>query len=86
MTGYVLDGLDVARVTARLGSAGEHRLMAISDAADNLLEFLRSAVGPGQEAEIAINHERNALLVFVDGELVLSCSLGELRNGLMPRN
>lgn len=60
--------------------------MAIPDAAENLLEFLRTAVGPGQEAEIAINHELNALLVFVDGEVALSCSLDDLKTGVMPPN
>jgi hypothetical protein len=76
----------VTRVTARSRTPHEHGGMTIPDAAENLMEFLRTAVGPGQEAEIAINHDLNALLVFVDGEVALTCSLDELKNGLMPRN
>jgi hypothetical protein len=47
----------------------------------NLTEFLRRTVKPGQEAEVAINTERERVIVFIDGEPVLNCSFTELMTG-----
>jgi hypothetical protein len=47
----------------------------------NLTEFLRRTVKPGQEAEVAINTERERVIVFIDGDPVLNCSFTELMTG-----
>ena len=44
----------------------------------NLVEFLRETVGPGQSADVAINNELQAVIVFIDGTPVLQCSFEEL--------
>ena len=47
----------------------------------NLTEFLRANLEPGQEAELAIHPQREEVLVFVDDELVLTCTFDELLAG-----
>jgi hypothetical protein len=47
----------------------------------NLTRFLADNLKEGQEAELAINPELRRILVFVDGELVLTCGFDELLAG-----
>ena len=47
----------------------------------NLARFLHDNLQPGQEAELAINPELRHVLVFVDGELALTCGFEELLAG-----
>lgn len=47
----------------------------------NLTRFLQDNLKEGQEAELAINPELRHILVFVDGELVLTCGFDELLAG-----
>ncbi|MGH2806277.1 MAG: hypothetical protein ACRDKT_03280 [Actinomycetota bacterium] len=49
--------------------------------AHNLTTFLADNLKEGQEAELAINPELRHILVFVDGELVLTCGFDELLAG-----
>ena len=46
--------------------------------ATNLTNFLRANLKPGQNADVAINPELRHVLVFVDGELALTCSFDDL--------
>lgn len=48
----------------------------------SLVRFLQANIGPGQEAEVALNKELEQLIVFVDGEPILSCSFADLAAGL----
>ena len=47
----------------------------------NLTRFLRANLKEGEEAEIAIHPELRHVLVFVNGELVLTCGFDELVAG-----
>ncbi|MFN2525502.1 MAG: hypothetical protein ABR505_04470 [Actinomycetota bacterium] len=47
----------------------------------HLVEFLQANVKAGQEATVAVNRALNAVLVYIDGELALSCSMDDLRRG-----
>lgn len=47
----------------------------------HLVEFLQANVKPGQEATVAVNRSLNAVLVYIDGELALSCSMDDLIGG-----
>ena len=49
--------------------------------ATNLTNFLRTNLKPGQNADVAINNDLRHVLVFVDGELALTCSFDELLKG-----
>jgi hypothetical protein len=49
--------------------------------AQNLVQFLRSNLVEGQEAQIAIHPELRRVMVFVDDELVLACSFDDLLAG-----
>jgi hypothetical protein len=49
--------------------------------ARNLSRFLQDNVRPGQEADVAINKEMQAVLVFIDGELALTAAFEELMAG-----
>lgn len=49
--------------------------------ATNLTNFLRTNLKPGQNADVAINPELRHVLVFVDGELTLTCSFDDLLLG-----
>ena len=51
------------------------------DMTKHLVEFLQANVKPGQEATVAVNRSLNAVLVYIDGELALSCSMDDLRAG-----
>ena len=44
----------------------------------NLVEFLRETVRPGENADVAINNELQAVIVFIDGTPILQCSFEEL--------
>ena len=44
----------------------------------NLVEFLRETLRPGQHADVAINNELQAVIVFIEGDPVLQCSFEEL--------
>ena len=46
--------------------------------ASNLTNFLRANLKPGQDADVAINPELRHVLVFVDGELALTCGFDDL--------
>lgn len=47
----------------------------------NLARFLEANLKEGEEAEVAIHPELRHVLVFVDGELVLTCGFDELIAG-----
>lgn len=66
----------MADPTAPRGTQPEKDLIA-----SNLLAFLRENVSEGQEAEVAINPELRAIVVHLDGELLLSCTFDELLKG-----
>ena len=44
----------------------------------NLTSLLTGVIGTGREADVAISPQLDAVVVFADGELVLSCNLSEL--------
>ncbi|HET7483225.1 MAG TPA: hypothetical protein VFK89_10230 [Actinomycetota bacterium] len=46
-----------------------------------LTEFLRANIKPGQEYEVAIHPILRRVLVFLDADLILSCSFEELIAG-----
>lgn len=47
----------------------------------NLARFLEANLKEGEEAQVAIHPELRHVLVFVDGELVLTCGFDELIAG-----
>jgi hypothetical protein len=49
--------------------------------AQNLQRFLKDNLKPGQEAQIAVHPELRRVMVFVDDELVLTCSFDDLVSG-----
>lgn len=46
--------------------------------ASHLVSLLSVAVRPGQEVQVAVNRELRAVIVWVDDEVLLSCSFDEL--------
>ena len=44
----------------------------------NLTSLLTGVIGTGREADVAISPQLDAVVVFAEGELVLSCNLSEL--------
>ncbi|MGH2788702.1 MAG: hypothetical protein ACRDJV_12505 [Actinomycetota bacterium] len=44
----------------------------------NLVDWLRDNVPEGEDADVAINPELQAILVFVRGRPILSCSFEDL--------
>ncbi len=44
----------------------------------NLTSLLTGVIGTGREADVAISPQLDAVVVFAEGELVLSCDLSEL--------
>ena len=44
----------------------------------NLTSLLTGVIGTGREADVAISPQLDAVIVFAQGELVLSCNLSEL--------
>ncbi|CAN5704327.1 hypothetical protein BH20ACT21_BH20ACT21_07390 [soil metagenome] len=44
----------------------------------NLTSLLTGVIGTGREADVAISPQLDAVVVFAEGELVLSCDLSDL--------
>ena len=44
----------------------------------NLTSLLTGVIGTGREADVVISPQLDAVVVFAEGELVLSCDLSEL--------
>ena len=44
----------------------------------NLASLLTGVIGTGREADVAISPQLDAVVVFAESELVLSCNLSEL--------
>lgn len=49
--------------------------------AENILEFLRSVVKPGDEFDVAVHPELEQVIVFINGEPALNCTFDELIAG-----
>ncbi len=47
----------------------------------NLTAFLAANLEKGQQAQVAIHRESESVVVFVNGEPILTCSFNDLRAG-----
>ncbi len=47
----------------------------------SVLQFLREHMRPGDEAEVALHPELEAVVVFINGDAVLTCSFNDLVAG-----